>query len=1105
MRVTRSTATLRYNRAISKSITMGSTKKRKSRQKKQKSFSPSQSPPTKKDNIDIKTFNDNDTKPPITPTPLKSEDDDTSDISGTSPLKELHHEFEQVAEDLNTQFENSKKTDERELESKETHDAESCIKQQEGGQSKLESFGFIPPKTNNDSNGSTFQPASSVANINDKSTGYESNLSVISKEMEYDTQIDDEANNDNYHKHGLQYITSEKAKEVSDDNGTVNGLKIRLIKVEDGTFQQMDKKYQQDVLDGKIYSPGANDDNSFQMEDDNEHIYKELDETDTPPIKKKAVNFTPTVQQFSFGNIKQDVAPTILPIDDTRKPVTRKKRYAKTPFFSLAPFFSITEWTKEHSKQFKLQQAKKEKAKSKTRSKKTKSISAKQSPPPPPSSFTSQTQEDDIDTVASAETGVHELDESKTNEVPPEHTRYRLGMILDKVDLNVTNTQTSQDELAPAERYRQVFISLQQFIKTFDSDALFVSWTNTTSFSILRCNEEEFPTEMEQIATFFDGFRARLKAGYKCFFRFCLHTPKWSATWTEMKLASWAESRGYQLFRCNIQTENSTTIGWMVYSLSYTNVDALKTFLMSKTSHEWGFQLGSPTQTDKNLEWKHRLKALQVMVPADKEESARSTISKLFSPHTKQGTFKTFEDCYLYVSNEHENKSKQLAMFFAEMLGRQRFHVTLSKNYFVRSIIKDIDKKVATESNMIMTIWEMILNLPATERQVVKTPGPLFLAIDFVPDASKIWHNNVKSKDAGSGYYLTFYTWNEGEATTTAKGLGRFLAHYHGFDIVHPFFSADHWDGSSQWVWNEERNTFDTPEQLHMAANVLFDPNSEAIKEYNEQMARENEMKAKESKTKPAPRKSAMKATDDNKASEVDKLKEKADDQSPLPNDDQLSKDISEHAFNMALSIHSQTNSSPSSSSEESSLSDDEDSPPLTNNEHNHHPPFTHEQKLDELNQKLAMEMVEKAADPELSSLPEIDGKTSNVNTIFASDIKSVSSDVTDLTDNTVNAKYHNEEASLNSSTSSLVSTSSIQSVSEEDIQRMLDEGCTWEEIENNMQLKAAHMKLKAGQKGDRLIAITLRKKREALESAAQHEHTSTHQSGSNCDTASQL
>ena len=667
-------------------------------------------------------------------------------------------------------------------------------------------------------------------------------------------------------------------------------------------------------------------------------------------------------------------------------------------------------------------------------------------------------EEDDIDTIDSGETSIISSKKEADKEVPPKFIRYRFVIELNHLDLH----NDDKNDYTPEEKYRQIFWDLAKYIKQIDSDAKFISWKNNPTFTVLPVNNDDFPTEPEKIAVFFNGFRAKLKMDYRNTFRICINSPKWNDTWMEMKLAAWAQARSYFLSKCNIQSEESTVIGWLVYSFPFSNITSLKSFLMSKTDYEWGFKLGSPTTSDKHLQWKDRMKALEVMVPLDRADSARQLISEVFSPYKKQGKHKSYTDCYLFVGRENEYKSDDLAMIYSEMLGRHKFRLSTIEIAQVTSIIKDIDRRVVTKQNQIMTIREMILNLQSKEQKLV--PCNIFLSVDFVAKADSMWFRNTKGK-GGACYYLTYYSWDAGEATNIAKGLGKYLAHYYGIEAVEDYFDAAHWTLTKSWKWNKKRQQFDTPEQQHLAANVLYDPTSAMIRAYNQHQF------DKQSGTNDTSNQKKKSLPNINDVSQIGNRDMITADPIPPP-DSEDAKKIADEAMSIAMNLHNTTHNSHDS------------------DEHNGDNLGTLEisNDKDEYNKRMAMKINQKEADPDLDSLPSVGGKTNRINNIFNSDIASVASSVTDMTNNTINKTYHNEEASLNSDASSMVSDTSIQSIQAVDIRAMMDSGIPIEEIKQNIAINAAHIKMKAAQKADKLLAVTLQMAREQ-EQEQQHQH----------------
>ena len=168
--------------------------------------------------------------------------------------------------------------------------------------------------------------------------------------------------------------------------------------------------------------------------------------------------------------------------------------------------------------------------------------------------YSTNTTEDDIDTVLSDKTSKCQNKNEEAKVVPPSFVRYRLGAAIDKKSLiNVTSTSNNEVEsLTPSTRFRNIFIELTKYIKSIDSNAVYISWSCDNEFEVLHMDEEKFPKEIVKIATFFKGYKARLKEGTRQFFNFSLHTPNWMLKWMELKLTDWATIHSYSLYKCDI-------------------------------------------------------------------------------------------------------------------------------------------------------------------------------------------------------------------------------------------------------------------------------------------------------------------------------------------------------------------------------------------------------------------------------------------------------------------------------------------------------------------------------------------------------------------------
>ena len=739
------------------------------------------------------------------------------------------------------------------------------------------------------------------------------------------------------------------------------------------------------------------------------------------------------------------------------------------------------------------------------------------------------TQEDDANTIGSNETTFNLTREEANRIIPPFFVRYRFGLSLKKADIadaDLSN-QEVQEALSPSQRCIVKIKELLTFLNHHDKDSILISWKNDQDFTTLSTEPSQLPTDALEISKFFQGYKAKIREGSRCWLNFCLHTPNKSDNSTESALKEWSSSHSYSLYKCDIQVENAKVIGWLVYSFSFTNVNALKDFLMSKSTFQWGFKLAAPTQADKSTDWKERLKALNVIVPLEKEETARMIISDCFNPHSSQSEYKTFTDSYLFVGNEHENKTESLSIIFSAMIGRHKFRLMHLNTAFVTCIIKDIDTRILTKDRERRTLREMILNLPSYEKKL--GPNKLFLSIDYTANNSDVWFKKKKGL-GGAGYILSYYEWDEGEATETIAGLGEYVGHYYGRDNVYAYFSADHWTATTQWVWNESTGKMDTPNQRHLAANILYDPTAEVMEAYQAKQELDNRVQSlvlapteQNEVTTPLTQTEGVE-----RDGAVQQLAQRLND--PQQGDDlstAMSTQVAAEAKSIAQTIRvttMQTMKNPEDV-EEQTDSDDDDlnvKPParVVNAEHdnddsNGRIPNVVEEQVARVNREIrvkpsvsiaaqkqqaainrAKHILQTELDPDLSSIPDAkEGDHKKVTSMVYVDDRSVNSEVTDITDNTETKGYHHgtintAELNENDNIDSSASITSFKSIRTVDLNHILNSTMSDEEKARTITATMQHYQRKAQLTADSI-----------LQSLKNKATLSSQQSASNCDS----
>ena len=452
-------------------------------------------------------------------------------------------------------------------------------------------------------------------------------------------------------------------------------------------------------------------------------------------------------------------------------------------------------------------------------------------------------EEDDMNTIGSNETSHYK--NKDTRQIPPPFIRYQFGISLKQVKKD-KNQDKSDDESSegssdeseeendtnesPANKTIRVVKAMLEYLYRFDPEALLVSWKNETEFSVMSIDPKKFPSDNVDIANFIDGFRINIRPSFRNYFRICIHSNKWQHKWIENKLAEWATVQGHNFYRCIIQAASATNIGWLAYSNSYTDTVILKTKLMAISDFEWGFKYQSITQTDSKKPWKHRLKAMTIIVPTLEAEIATNIISEMFYQRSTKIGKRLLSDCYLFVPPEHQMSDPDDAAIFTGILDRHENHAETSHAHIITSITCNINRYITTKHNGEKTLFQMITNIPIPEDDVDYLP--LFRSIDYVADTSKIWLKGVRGP-GGSGYVLTFYDWTKKKAVPMINGLGMYLSSIYGKTNLHRCFSTKHWYTTKLWKWIPEHNMFDTPGKRHLVANILNDPMIDMMKERN--------------------------------------------------------------------------------------------------------------------------------------------------------------------------------------------------------------------------------------------------------------------------------
>ena len=568
-----------------------------------------------------------------------------------------------------------------------------------------------------------------------------------------------------------------------------------------------------------------------------------------------------------------------------------------------------------------------------------------------------------------------------------------------------------------------------------------------------------FPKDLAKIATFFDGYKSNIKESTKIYFKFCLHTPGQFEKRVAEKLAEWRNLHGFTLYKCTIQAESSRIIGWLVYSMGFTNEAAIKKLLSAKTSHEWGFTSNVITSADSKVEWKNRLKALNVMVPSNNAESARELIAKVFSQKASGKKYRGIEDCYMFVSNENQCQSEKLAVLYSAMVGRHKFRYLHIKTVVVQVIVKDIDTLITTNKNEEITLRQMILDLEPKNTKYGEQK--LFHSVDYTADASTVWFKNKTIDTKVKGYILSYFSWDEAEAMHVKDGLGLYIGQKFGKTGVYDYFLEDHWNRVAQWRYNSAEDAWETPEEVAMADNVINDPMATVMQAYIDtkrmELPTEITLIADE-----APKESVNQTRSEVAFSSQSSTKKSTE----LRHLDQ-EEELADNALSVAYSIKS-GNANDGNEEEDSQ-----------------------ESTLSQLAKKRAATIYRAEQDEDLDSLDVDNENGKQVNQVLPTDDVSHASSLTDLTDNTKNLAYYKTQSS-DETVQSYSSSLSIKSLKESDLSEIITADMSPAEIEQSIHA-AVQMQIKRTKEKAKLFVERAQQIQKQKELLGQNEYDQSH------------
>ena len=586
------------------------------------------------------------------------------------------------------------------------------------------------------------------------------------------------------------------------------------------------------------------------------------------------------------------------------------------------------------------------------------------------SSGQQETTEDDNNTVNSDQTSSYRRRDMEKIILPP-MTRYQIMLMLDHDNNNMQLTEDEDEEIKPpTQRIREFLIKMVEQINNFDADAKIVSWKTSPNFTYLESNN--FPEDIVGIATYWNGFRANLKADKRIYMKVAIHTPNSQENLQE-NISNWMDLHAYSFKKCIIQAESASYIGWLAYSTPFTDIEVIKNKLEEMSRFEWGFKQVAVTNSDKDQKWLTRLKAIGVYVPSQMEQIAKAIIGEHLEASLQTDiSMPEYSDKYLFVRPEKEMMSnKQKQIYYKDIVRRHRTHCNSIHAKLSFDIRVDLDQEFYfNKSHIKLTLRDIILDIKVSDRDNPLFGTSLFHAVDFVGDSGKLWIDGQLGP-GGSCHIFSFYKQTESEATTMITGLGKYVLKKYGKTTAATCFTSDHFRASKGWRYNVITGLFETPEMRQIDANIKYDHNLSAINILDKLQKEEEEKLQKEKATK-------------EKAKKNKSRKSKADLLSKVS--DSSKKERNKKSKDQEHEQYSSSSESQSDCSSDSSSSKDTDL-------QSHH--STGSNMIEFAEAQELKEIADKRHDPDLDSI-NADQKNINLKQVQISDTQSTTSSLTD-------------------------------------------------------------------------------------------------------------
>jgi hypothetical protein len=303
-------------------------------------------------------------------------------------------------------------------------------------------------------------------------------------------------------------------------------------------------------------------------------------------------------------------------------------------------------------------------------------------------------------------------------------------------------------------------------------------------------------------------------------------------------LDTWLTSNGCQLSMLEIQSPESVHLGYLIYTTNFTDIECIKKYLTdnSEGTIQWAVSMKA-LDNDFSKQWKDRNKALAVSCDRENEIYGSKFLKGKFSfTKNNKRLRKPLQSVYYFLPTlQRAMMENVLPDIYMRLVDRNYVNMRMIQATFSNDILEDLDKEINTLNHGTLTLRKMITLITVSVKDIetdVMDEIPMFHAVDFTMDASKVWFQGAQGPTS-PGVIFSFNSLFELEARRMANALGVYLAYVYGQETINPCFTDSSWMRLDGWTWNTQKKLFDSPDMLRFELADRNNPIDKLLNKYD--------------------------------------------------------------------------------------------------------------------------------------------------------------------------------------------------------------------------------------------------------------------------------